>query len=202
MKKSYVELPDNYQKTYELNMKKKKFGEIINLIAIIIMAVLIIIFIRVNNVVINLEYTLENIYAAWNFISRTIVCLLGILIFHEILKVMVMKLISKGKMSIKMNLMIINVTVSNRYFDKNTYLLIRIMAFTITIVLSIVLVLILKNNVWYIPMFVGFSYGISNVAELLTIAFSLKKAKKEKIIKDIGLSIEGYSYQEPLQPEQ
>ena len=192
-----MDLPNKYQKTYELNMKDKKFGIIINLISIAVLAIMIFVFLKIKNISVNFGYTLESLWISSFFLLRTFACLAAIMLFHEALKSVILKGVSKGKISIKANLMFLNATVANRFFSKKTYIFVRIIAFLVVNVMGVVLVLLLKETIWYIPMFIGLGQGIATIVEVLAIIISLVKAKKVEIIRDTALTIEGYTYLEP-----
>lgn len=176
----YKELPENYEKYYEIDAKNNKIGIILNVVALVLTIASILPFVFIY------DFKIEvNLYTALMLLILA-VSLVVYMILHELVHGLVYKLLTHEKLTFGLTLTVAFCGVPNIYVSKKTALLAvyaPFVVFTITFLLCIFLIPDLTIKLLFVILF-GLHFG-GCIGDLY-VGFLLLKSKGNILMNDTG----------------
>ena len=190
MRNCYKELPEGYKESIVIDAKDKKTGIILNVGALLIMAI-------VAFITINLKFIRLNFDIDYKFFLAMIIGFVGFIIYiviHELTHGVAYKLLTKEKLTFGLSWSCAYCGVPNVFVKRNAAVIACLAPFVIYNILFIILICVLPSNIITFAIVIIFAYHNGGcIGDLYLSLLLLVKYDKNTLIKDTGAKQEIYT---------
>ena len=180
MNNYYKELPENYEKYYEIDAKNNKIGIILNILAVLLAIGVMIPFVFIY------DFKFEvNLYTALMFLVLA-VSLVVYMILHELVHGLVYKVMTHEKLTFGLTLTVAFCGVPNIYVSKKTALLAVYAPFAVFTVIFLLCIFLIPDTTIKLLFIILFGLHFGGCSGDLYVGFLLLKSKGNILMNDTG----------------
>lgn len=180
MNNYYKELPDNYEKYYEIDAKNNKIGIILNVLALLLSIGVMVPFIFL------FDFSIEiNLFTALLLLILA-VSLVLYMVLHELVHGLVYKLMTHEKLTFGLTLTVAFCGVPNIYVSKKTALLSVYAPFVVFTVIFLLCIFLIPDTTIKLLFIILFGLHFGGCSGDLYVGFLLLKSKGNILMNDTG----------------
>ena len=180
MNECYKELPENYEKFYEIDAQNNKLGIILNVLAFVLGIVVMIPFFFIYKF--NIELSLYTLL-------MLIILSLGLLVYlvlHELVHGIVYKLLTHEKLTFGISMTVAFCGVPNIYVSKKTALLAVFAPFVVFSITFLLCIFLIPDSTIKLLFIILFGLHFGGCIGDLYVGFILLKNKGKILVNDTG----------------
>lgn len=188
MKKSYLELPENYKEIREVDLKNNKREFIlINIGSLVLILPFIILYM-------NIEKSLGFEDGLWFslILILSLVSMFVIIVLHELIHGLFFKVFGKGKLKFGFHGFAVSCSMPTNYFNKTAYLIIGLAPLVLISIVTGILSIIFYNTDYFLLAYVPLAMNFSGAIGDMYVSIILLKSKKTVLVKDYGVGMKFY----------